>query len=243
MPLSKILDLPLMQRSIVGLVTELWFPRFLTKYWNVFFYHLPCRLLKCVEIVATVGWKWGCRQFSWPCSLRNSKHRGSWEPQCVPPALHYCIMPIPSLQLQKKPVLCREAESLVAELWSPGLVKEYSDLRWFYVTTAKQCFLKFELLTFNHGGWKWGCQHFSCPCSAKCDYCRCQEEICCICLFRLRIWTFTPYHQLDVPESWFLTVYHHLWIMETALQQKSCSLHYCHLSHIASSQPQVGFDR
>ena len=31
MPLSKILDLPLMQKSIIGLVTELWFPRFLTE--------------------------------------------------------------------------------------------------------------------------------------------------------------------------------------------------------------------
>ena len=33
--------------------------------------------------------------------------------------------------------------------------------------------------------------------------------------------------------------------METALQQKSCCLHYCHhvsFSPIASSQPQVGFD-
>ena len=48
-----------------------------TEYWNMFFYHLPCPLLKCVEIVATVGWKWGCRPFSWTCSLRNSKHRGS----------------------------------------------------------------------------------------------------------------------------------------------------------------------
>ena len=35
---------------------------------------------------------------------------------------HGCIMPIPSLQLQKKPVICREAEGLVAELWSPRFV-------------------------------------------------------------------------------------------------------------------------
>ena len=38
---------------------------------------------------------------------------------------------------RKKPVSCREAEGLVAELWFPGLVEEYSDLRCFYVTTAK----------------------------------------------------------------------------------------------------------
>ena len=35
-PLSKIPDLCLMQRN-TGLVTELWSPRFVTEYWNVFF--------------------------------------------------------------------------------------------------------------------------------------------------------------------------------------------------------------
>ena len=35
-------------------------------------------------------------------------------------------MPIPSLQLQKKNVLCREAEGLVTELWSQEL-SQYSD--------------------------------------------------------------------------------------------------------------------
>ena len=39
---------------------------------------------------------------------------------------HACIMPIPSLQLQKKPVICREAEGLVTELWSQELL-QYSD--------------------------------------------------------------------------------------------------------------------
>ena len=35
-------------------------------------------------------------------------------------------MPIPSLQLQKKIVLCKEAEGLVTELWSQELL-QYSD--------------------------------------------------------------------------------------------------------------------
>ena len=35
---------------------------------------------------------------------------------------HGCILPIPSLQLQKKPVKGREAEGLVTELWSPRFV-------------------------------------------------------------------------------------------------------------------------
>ena len=41
-------------------------------------------------------------------------------------AVNYgCIMPISSLQLQKKPVLCKEGESLVTELWSPRIVTIY----------------------------------------------------------------------------------------------------------------------
>ena len=64
---------------------------------------------------------------------------GSWEPQYTPPALHYCIMPIALLRLQKKPVSCREAEGLVTELWSPRFVT----MQWLcsqlcYVTAASQ---------------------------------------------------------------------------------------------------------
>ena len=38
----------------------------------VFFFHLPCRLSKCVgiELLATVGWKWGCQPFTCRC-LQN----------------------------------------------------------------------------------------------------------------------------------------------------------------------------
>ena len=47
-------------------------------------------------------------------------------------------MPIPSLQLEKKIVLCREAEGLVTELWSKELL-QYSDcaLSCCYETAAK----------------------------------------------------------------------------------------------------------
>ena len=41
-------------------------------------------------------------------------------------ALNSGIMPIPSLQLQKKPVICREAEGVVTELWSKEVL-QYSD--------------------------------------------------------------------------------------------------------------------
>ena len=66
-------------------------------------------------------------------------------------------MPIPSLQLQKKPVICREAEGLVSELWSPRFVT----IQWlcsqsFRVTAANQWTLvEIELLATV--GWKWGC--------------------------------------------------------------------------------------
>ena len=85
-----------------------------------------------IELLATVGWKQGCQPFSCPCSLNVTHCRkeiwfvrhvcfrnpcllgnlslhslpeawGPWELQYAPPVLHYaCIMPIPSLQLQKK---------------------------------------------------------------------------------------------------------------------------------------------
>ena len=149
-PLSKIPDLCLMQRSI-GLVTELWSPRFVTEYWNVFF---PiCHFDYCNELLAAVGWKRGCQPLSCPCSQNvthcqtdifstcssresisgDSKHRGSWEYQ-----LCLMVASCPSLRCscRKKPVTCREAEGLVTELWSPGLVEEFSDLRWFHVTTV-----------------------------------------------------------------------------------------------------------
>ena len=137
--------------------------------------------------------------------LRKSMHGGSWEGHYAPPGLHYgCIMPIPSLQLQKKPVLYREAEGLVAELWSPGLIKEYSDLRCFYVTTAKQwIILEIEHLTTV--GLEVGLPAFELPMFAKCDYCRCQEEICFACLFRLKNLSL---HSLPVAWcSWELVFY------------------------------------
>ena len=50
--------------------------RCVREYCSVFlFVHLPCRLLQCVEIelLSTVGWKWGCQPFSCPRS-QNVTH-------------------------------------------------------------------------------------------------------------------------------------------------------------------------
>ena len=108
-----------------------------------------------------------------PCLLWNlSLHFlpeawGSWGPQHPPPALHYgWIMPIPSLQLQNKaPVWCREAK------WPPRFV--------IYNTVISRPVLPFCPFRVTVG-WKWGCQHFSYPCSQNVMHCR--EEICSTCL-------------------------------------------------------------
>ena len=164
-----------------------------------------------IELLASVGWKWGCQPFSCPSSqfwstaerrftrhvclrhpfrlfhfgipsIQSLPEAGSWERQYAPPVLHCaCIMPIPSLYLQKnEPVSCREAKRLVKQLWSPRFVT----MQWLcsqlcFVTAANQrTVVEIELLATV--GWKWGCQPFSCPCSQNVTHCR--KETCWTCL-------------------------------------------------------------
>ena len=70
-------------------------------------------------------------------------------------------MPIPLLQLQEKRVSCREAESLVTELWSQELLQ--------YTDCAPMCLLQLA------ASW-------NCPCSQNVTHFR--KEICGTCLFR-----------------------------------------------------------
>ena len=63
--------------------------------------------------------KWGYQPFSCRCPKTVTHCRKEICSTCL---LHYGIMPIPLLQLQEKHVLCREAEGLVTELWSPRFV-------------------------------------------------------------------------------------------------------------------------
>ena len=132
-----------------GLVTELWYGRFVTIYWLCFqlCYVTAAnqRTIVEIELLATVGWKWSCKPFSCRCWQHVTHCRKETCSTCLlkesipaipfgnskPPlptrsfrflraavrsaisALnHGCIMPIPSLQLQKKPVTCREVEGL-----------------------------------------------------------------------------------------------------------------------------------
>ena len=150
------------------------------------------------------------RRFVWhvcprnPCLLWNlSLHClpeawGPWEPQYAPPILHYaCIMPIPSLQLQKKTSLMQRSKGFGHRVVvSKICYVQYSDcvqglgyrvLYWlcsqlWLVTAANQWTIveidKIE--TLASVGWKWGCQPFSCPCSLNVMHCR--KEICLTCL-------------------------------------------------------------
>ena len=119
---------------------------------------------------------------------------------------HGCILPIPSLQLQKKPVKGREAEGLVAELWSP----RFATIQWLccqlsYVTDVNQRrIVEIEILATV--SWTCGCQPFSCPCSQNVIHCR--KEMCWSSLFKESIlaipfWNFNhpTYQKLEVPES------------------------------------------
>ena len=120
-------------------------------------------------------------------SIQSLLEAGSWERQYAPPVLHYaCIMPIPSLYLQKnEPVSCREAKRLVKQLWS----RRFVTVQWLccqlcYVTAANQWrMVEIELLATV--GWKWGCQPFSFPCSQNVQHCR--KEIYSTCLFKTSI--------------------------------------------------------
>ena len=109
--------------------------------------------------------------------LAKDRGGGPWEGRYAPPILHYvCIIHIPSLQLQKKPVSCREAEGLVTELSCPRFVT--------YSHCALSCAMRLpqtnEQLSrysfFATVGWKCGGQPFSCRCSLNVTHCR--KEIC-----------------------------------------------------------------
>ena len=81
---------------------------------------------------------------------------GSRERQHAPPALHYCTMPLPSLQLKKRTCLLQSTDR--ATMW----------LR--------------ETKLLASVGWKWGCQPFSCRCWQNVMHCR--TEIYATCLWQ-----------------------------------------------------------
>ena len=64
-------------REVEGLVTELWSPRFVTMQWLCsqlcYLTAANQRAIFAIELLATVGWKWGCQPFSCRCS-QNVTH-------------------------------------------------------------------------------------------------------------------------------------------------------------------------
>ena len=177
----------------------------------------PMWLLQA-KLLASVVWQLGCQTFSCQRSLNethcpqeicstclskesipafpfwNSKHPlPSWEPQYVPPALHFgCIMPIPSLQLQKEDLSYAEKK----RVWSRSCgLQELFEIHllcsqlWHETAANQWTVVEIELLATV--GWKCGCQPFSCPRSQNKTYCR--KEICSTCLFKesipaIRLW-------------------------------------------------------
>ena len=99
----------------------------------------------------------------------------SWE-RNAPPALQYGrIMPMPSLQLQKKTSLMQRSRG-----FGHGVVacKICFDIP--YTDCAPVWLPQTKLLASV--GWKWGCQPFSFRCSQNVTHCR--KEICSTCLFK-----------------------------------------------------------
>ena len=206
------------RREAEGLVTELWFPRFVTMQWlcSQLCYVTAANQWTIVEIelLATVGWKCGCPPFSCRCTQNVTNCRKETCSTClfkesipvipfgslqhaVPtrsltflraevPALPYSgIMPIPSLQLQKKTCLTQRSRGfghrvVVSKIcYSVSIQLLCSQL--CYVTAANQwTIVEIELLATV--GWKCGCPPFSCRCTQNVTNCR--KETCSTCLFK-----------------------------------------------------------
>ena len=130
-------------------------------------------------------------QGSTPCQ----KLQVPWERQHAPPALHYCIMPLPSLELVKNTCLTQR----ISRGSRQGVVVcricyvHYSDcvkdldyragywLRsqlWHMTAASQWRIVEIEFLAM--AGWRWDCQPFSCPCLLNVT--RCRKEICWTCL-------------------------------------------------------------
>ena len=153
----------------------------------------PMWLLQ-TKFLASGGWKRVCQPFSCPCPAEKGSVRhvccrspcllgnlslhslpeawGPWEPQYAPPVLHYaCIMPIPSLQLKKRDLSHAEKQGVWSRCCGLQELLRYTDC-------APMWLLQTKFLA--SGGWKRGCQRFSCRCSQNVKHCR--KEIYATCL-------------------------------------------------------------
>ena len=159
-----------------------------------------------IELLATVGWKWGCRPFSCRCS-QNVTH---WHKEICSTSLSKESIPtIPFGNLnhplparsrflraavrstcfawlhpahpfvaatEKECVSCREAERLVMELWPPRFVTMQWLCSQLCYVTAANQWTIVEIELLATVGCKWGCRPFSCRCSQNVTHW--QKEIC-----------------------------------------------------------------
>ena len=179
-------------RQAKRLVTELFSPRFVTMQWlcsqscskwgsaaHVFKMWLTAR-----------GDLWDMLVFRNPFPpfllgisiIHSLPEAGSWERQYAPPALHGCILPIPSLQLQEITLVsCRQAKRLVTQSWFPrfgiscNTVIALSVVLWDCCKPTNT----YRDWAFSNSGLEVGLPAFQLPMFPKCD--SVQQEVCGTC--------------------------------------------------------------
>ena len=105
-------------------------------------------------------------------SIHSLPERGSWERQNAPPSSHYgCIMPIPSLQLQKRNVSNVKKPSVLSRSYvfkiCYNAVIVLSVVLWDCCKPTNT----FRDWAFSNSGLEVACQPFSCRCSQNVTHC------------------------------------------------------------------------
>ena len=152
-----------------------------------------------IEILATVSWTCGCQPFSCRCSQNVTHSRKEIYATCLSkesipeipfgnskhptPTRSYCIMPIPSLQIENR----IQSHAQKQRVWSLTcglqdlLQCSHCALRCaLWLLQTNDSIVEIELLATV--SWTCGCQPFSCRCSQNVTHCR--KEICSTCLFK-----------------------------------------------------------
>ena len=155
-----------------------------------------CKPVRKIELLATVSWTCGCQPFSCRCSQNVTHSRkeiyatSNLSKESIPaipvgnskhptPTRSYCIMPIPSLQLEKKNSPMHRNRGfghwVVVSKISYNAVIVLSVV--LLLLQTNDSFVEIELLATV--SWTCGCQPFSCRCSQNVTHCR--KEICWTC--------------------------------------------------------------
>ena len=196
--------LSLMQKSIIGLVPELWSPGLLTEYIGMCFLPFAMLTIKMRRDCSHSGLEVGLSAFQLPTF---AKWDALLKKESIP-AITFWISkhPLPTRSFRfLRVTLCsalwlHHAHPFVAATakdlshaekqrvwsWSCGLqdLLQCSDcalscaMRLLQTNHNQPTLVEIELLATV--GWKWGCQPFSCPCSQNVTHCR--MEICSTCL-------------------------------------------------------------